>query len=301
MSEPRALPGLRTRYHGPIATAGAMMRTTTLPAGQKVPVLGIGTWGMGERSQSRQREIDAVRLAFDSGLRLVDTAEMYGDGAAEEVVGAALEGRRQEAFIVSKVLPHHASRKGTIAACEASLRRLGTDYIDLYLLHWRGSVPLAETVRALEQLVSDGKIRHWGVSNFDTDDMEELFALAGGDSAQTNQVLYNLSRRGIEFDLLPWCAQRHVPIMAYSPLEQGRVLGDATLRKLAQERGVTSAQVALAWVLRHDDVIAIPKAATPDHVEQLRGVLDIVLSQEELAALDRAFAPPRRKVPLEMI
>lgn len=277
------------------------MRTTTLPAGQAVPVLGIGTWGMGERSSSRQREIDAVRMAFDSGLYLVDTAEMYGDGGAEEVVGKALEGRRHDAFIVSKVLPSHASRKGTIAACEASLRRLDTDYIDLYLLHWRGNVPLAETVGALEQLVRDGKIRHWGVSNFDTEDMEELFALEGGENAQTNQVLYNLSRRGIEFDLLPWCERHRLPVMAYSPLEQGRVLGNGTLRRLSDERGVTPAQLALAWVLRNDDMIAIPKAATPAHVEQLRGVLDIALSVEELQALDRAFAPPKRKVPLEMI
>jgi diketogulonate reductase-like aldo/keto reductase len=277
------------------------MRTTTLSGGQQVPVLGIGTWGMGERSRDRQQEIDAVRLALDSGLQLVDTAEMYGDGGAEEVVGKALEGRRQDAFIVSKVLPQHASRKGTVAACEASLRRLGTDYIDLYLLHWRGSVPLAETVGALEQLAREGKIRHWGVSNFDTDDMEELFTLAGGEHAQTNQVLYNLSRRGIEFDLLPWCAQHGMPVMAYSPLEQGRVLGDATLRRLAQERGVTPAQMALAWVLRNDDVIAIPKAATPGHVEQLRGALDIVLSAAELQALDGAFPPPKRKVPLEML
>ncbi|MGZ5199924.1 MAG: aldo/keto reductase [Telluria sp.] len=277
------------------------MRTTTLPDGQAVPVLGIGTWGMGERPQDRQREIDAVRLAFDSGFRLVDTAEMYADGGAEEVLGKALEGRRHDAFIVDKVLPHHATRKGTIAACEASLRRLGTDYIDLYLLHWRGNVPLAETVAALEQLVRDGKIRHWGVSNFDTEDMEELFTLTAGGHAQTNQVLYNLTRRGIEFDLLPWCAQHGLPVMAYSPLEQGRLLRDATLRHVAQQRGVTPAQVALAWVLRDDGVIAIPKAATPDHVKQLRGVPDIVLAPEELQALDRAFAPPKRKVPLEMI
>jgi diketogulonate reductase-like aldo/keto reductase len=264
-------------------------------------VLGIGTWGMGERAQDRQDEIAALRLAFDSGLRLVDTAEMYGNGGAEEVVGSALEGRRHEAFIVSKVLPQHSTHKGTINACEASLGRLRTDYIDLYLLHWRGNVPLAETVGALEQLARDGKIRHWGVSNFDTEDMEELFGLAGGDHSQTNQVLYNLSRRGIEFDLLPWCAQHRMPVMAYSPLEQGRVLGDATLRRLAQDRGVTPAQVALAWVLRNDRMIAIPKAATPAHVDQLRGVLDIVLSPEELQALDRAFSPPKRKVPLEMI
>lgn len=277
------------------------MRTTTLPTGLEVPVLGIGTWGMGESKQSRQQEINAVRLAFDSGLRLVDTAEMYGDGGAEEVVGKALEGLRGEAFIVSKVLPHHASRKGTVAACEASLRRMNTDYIDLYLLHWRGGVPLAETVEALERLVQDGKIRHWGVSNFDTEDMEELFELPGGDRAQTNQVLYNLSRRGIEFDLLPWCAQQRMPVMAYSPLEQGRILSDATLRRIAADHACSPAQIALAWVLRSGDVIAIPKAATPHHVHQICASLDIALSPEDLHALDRAFAPPKRKVPLEMI
>lgn len=277
------------------------MRVTNLPSGLEVPVLGIGTWGMGESGHSRQREINAVRLAFDSGLRLVDTAEMYADGGAEEVVGKALEGRRSDAFIVSKVLPHHASRKGTVAACEGSLRRLNTDYIDLYLLHWRGGVPLAETVEALERLVCDGKIRNWGVSNFDTDDMEELFELPGGEHAQTNQVLYNLSRRGIEFDLLPWCAQQRMPVMAYSPLEQGRILSDSTLRRIAEEHACSPAQVALAWVLRSGDVIAIPKAATPGHVNQICGTLDIVLSHDDLQALDRAFAPPKRKVPLEMI
>lgn len=277
------------------------MRTTKLPTGLEVPVLGIGTWGMGESKQSRQQEINAVRLAFDSGLRLVDTAEMYADGGAEEVVGKALEGRRGEAFIVSKVLPHHASRKGTVAACEASLRRMNTDYIDLYLLHWRGGVPLAETVEALERLVQDGKIRHWGVSNFDTEDMEELFELPGGGRAQTNQVLYNLSRRGIEFDLLPWCAQQRMPVMAYSPLEQGRILSDATLRRISADHACSPAQIALAWVLRSGDVIAIPKAATPHHVQQICASLDIALSPEDLHALDRAFAPPKRKVPLEMI
>lgn len=277
------------------------MRMTTLSNGQAIPVLGIGTWGMGEGKRSRQAEIDAIRLAFDSGLRLVDTAEMYGDGGAEEVVGKALEGRRSDAFIVSKVLPHHASRKGTIAACEASLRRLDTDYIDLYLLHWRGNLPLAETIDAFERLVRDGKIRHWGVSNFDTEDMEELIALPGGENAQTNQVLYNLSRRGIEFDLLPWCARQRMPVMAYSPLEQGRILSDVALRRIAQEHSCTPAQVALAWVLRSGDVIAIPKAATPNHVEQICGTLDIVLSPADRQALDRAFAPPKRKVPLEMI
>jgi diketogulonate reductase-like aldo/keto reductase len=277
------------------------MRTTRLPAGLNVPVLGIGTWGMGEQSGKRNDEIDALRCALDNEMTLVDTAEMYGDGAAEEVVGMALEGRRSEAFIVSKVLPHHASRKGTIAACEASLRRMATDYIDLYLLHWRGAVPLAETVEALGRLVRDGKIRAWGVSNFDTDDMEELETLGDGNQVQTDQVLYNLSRRGIEFDLMPWCRQRKMPIMAYSPLEQGRILGEPELQRLARTYSATPAQIALAWVLRNDEVIAIPKAASPGHVEQLRQALDIGLSNADLQALDRAFPPPNSKVPLEMI
>jgi diketogulonate reductase-like aldo/keto reductase len=277
------------------------MRTTRLAAGLNVPLLGIGTWGMGEHAEKRTDEIDSLRCALDNEMTLVDTAEMYADGAAEEVVGEALEGRRSEAFIVGKVLPHHASRQGTIAACEASLRRMATDYIDLYLLHWRGAIPLAETVEALGKLVRDGKIRSWGVSNFDTDDMEELEALRDGNQVQTDQVLYNLSRRGIEFDLMPWCRQRKMPIMAYSPLEQGRILGDPELQRLAREHSATPAQIALAWVLRHDEVIAIPKASSPGHVEQLRQALDIGLSNEDLQALDRVFPPPRRKVALEMI
>jgi diketogulonate reductase-like aldo/keto reductase len=256
---------------------------------------------MGEQPHRRRHEIDALRCALDNEMSLIDTAEMYGDGAAEEVVGEALAGRRSEAFIVSKVLPNHATRKGTMAACEASLRSMRTDYIDLYLLHWRGNVPLAETVDALEQLVRDGKIRYWGVSNFDTEDMEELAALPGGSNCQTNQVLYNLMRRGIEFDLIPWCQQRKMPVMAYSPLEQGRLLGEPALRGVAQEHSSTPAQIALAWVLRNDQVVAIPKASTPGHVEQLRAALDISLSQPDLEALDQAFAPPKRKVPLEMI
>jgi diketogulonate reductase-like aldo/keto reductase len=266
-----------------------------------VPVLGIGTWGMGEDSSKRNDEIEVLRRALDNEMTLVDTAEMYGDGAAEEVVGMALDGRRDEAFVVSKVLPHHASGKGTIAACEASLKRMGTDYIDLYLLHWRGNVPLADTVDALERLARDGKIRSWGVSNFDTDDMEELEALRDGNKVQTNQVLYNLTRRGIEFDLLPWCQQRGIPVMAYSPLEQGRLMGDPELRRIAREHSASPAQVALAWVLRGDQVIAIPKTSTPGRVPELRSALDIKLTQADLRVLDKAFPPPGRKMPLEMI
>jgi diketogulonate reductase-like aldo/keto reductase len=277
------------------------MRTTKLPSGEAVPVLGQGTWGMGEDPGRRQEEIAALQSGLDSGMTLIDTAEMYGDGAAEEVLGEAIRGRRDDAFLVSKVLPHNASRGGTIEACEQSLRRLGTDCIDLYLLHWRGNVPLAETLEAFEQLQRAGKIRHWGVSNFDADDMAELFRLGAGPAVATDQVLYNLTRRGIEYDLLPWCRQRAVPVMAYSPLEQNRLLGKPELRRVADRHGATPAQVALAWVVRGDGVIAIPKAATPSHVEQNRRALDLVLSAEDLAALDRAFPPPTRKRALEMI
>jgi len=277
------------------------MRYTQLPSGEEIPVLGLGTWHMGERPAKRRDELDAIRSAVDHGMNLIDTAEMYGDGAAEELIGEALGGRRTDAFIVSKVLPHHATRRGTVAACENSLRRLATDYVDMYLLHWPGAVPLEETLEAFDALLRAGKIRHWGVSNFDTADMEALRALRGGDAVATDQVLYNLTRRGVEFDLLPWCRQRALPIMAYSPLEQGRLLGHPELLRLAAEHAATPAQIALRWVLRNDATIALPKAGTPDHVGQLRGALDIPLSQQDMAALDRAFAPPAREVPLEVI
>ncbi|XYJ09806.1 aldo/keto reductase [Telluria sp. B2] len=277
------------------------MRNTQLPSGEQLPVLGLGTWHMGERPAKRQDELDAIRSAIDHGMKLIDTAEMYGNGAAEELVGEALGGRRNDAFIVSKVLPHHATRRGTVTACENSLRRLGTDYLDMYLLHWPGAVPLDETLEAFEALLRAGKIRYWGVSNFDTPDMEELLALAGGNAVAANQVLYNLVRRGIEFDLTPWCRQRKLPIMAYSPLEQGRLLGDPELLRLAAEYSATPAQIALRWVLRDDLTIALPKAGTPAHVRQLRSALDLPLSAQDLAALDRAFPPPQRKVPLEVI
>jgi len=266
-----------------------------------VPVLGLGTWHMGERPENRQNELDAIRSAVDSGMNVIDTAEMYGDGAAEELIGQALSGRRTDAFIVSKVLPHHATRRGTLNACENSLRRLGTDYVDMYLLHWPGAVPLEETLEAFDALLRAGKIRYWGVSNFDTADMEELLALRGGEAVAANQVLYNLTRRGIEFDLLPWCRQRTLPVMAYSPLEQGRLLGAPELLRLAADYGATPAQIALRWVLRNDATIALPKAGTPGHVGQLGKALDIPLSPQDMAALDRAFPPPARKVPLEVI
>lgn len=277
------------------------MRYTQLPSGEQLPVLGLGTWHMGERPERRRDESDAIRFAIDNGMTLIDTAEMYGDGAAEELIGAALGGRRPEAFIVSKVLPHHATRRGTVAACENSLRRLGTDYLDLYMLHWPGTVPLDETLEAFASLRRAGKIRHWGVSNFDTQDMEELLALRGGNGVAANQVLYNLTRRGIEFDLLPWCRRHTLPVMAYSPLEQGRLAGNAALQRLAAEHGATPAQIALRWVLRMDGTIALPKAGTPAHARELRSALDIPLSAPDMAALERAFPPPARKVALEMI
>jgi diketogulonate reductase-like aldo/keto reductase len=278
-----------------------MMRTTTLPSGEAVPALGQGTWGMGENPADRRSEIEALQAGLDLGMRLIDTAEMYGDGAAEEVVGKALAGRRDGSFLVSKVYPHNATRKGTIAACERSLRRLDTDRIDLYLLHWRGQVALAETVAAFGELMRAGKIRHWGVSNFDVADMDELLRTPGGAAVSTNQVLYNLTRRGIEYDLLPWCAQRAVPVMAYSPLEQTRLLDDAGLLRVAERHAATPAQVALAWVLRQEGVIAIPKASSAEHVRQNQLSLALKLEPDDLAALDRAFRAPVRKQPLEML
>lgn len=277
------------------------MRQLRLPSGARMPVLGQGTWGMGERPTERDREVAALRYGLDRGIGLVDTAEMYGNGGAEEVVGEAIAGRRDEAFLVTKVFPHNASRQGAVRACERSLRRMGVDHVDLYLLHWRGSTPLEETLEAFERLRADGKIREFGVSNFDPADMDDLVSTELGERVQTDQVLYNLTRRGIEFDLLPWCGQRSVPVMAYSPIEQGRLLGDATLRAVAERHGVTPAQVALAWVLRHDGVCAIPKAATPEHVDDNLGALDVSLTDGDLAELDAAFPPPDRPQQLEIL
>ncbi|HZP62407.1 MAG TPA: aldo/keto reductase [Terriglobales bacterium] len=277
------------------------VRTTKLPSGEAVPVLGQGTWGLGEGKHSRDEEIKALRLGLDLGMSLIDTAEMYGDGAAEQLVGDAIHGRRDEVFIVTKVLPQHATRTGTIAACEHSLRRLRSGYIDLYLLHWRESVPLQETLDGFNELLDLGKIRYWGVSNFDVDDMEELLALPTGDKVATDQVLYNLTRRGIEYDLLPWCHERNIPVMAYSPIEQGRMLHHPELKRIAARHKVTPAQVALAWVLRQDGIIAIPRAGLPEHVRENRAALDVHLTERDFAELDRAFPPPTRKVPLETL
>ncbi|MFI0863930.1 aldo/keto reductase [Streptomyces smyrnaeus] len=275
-----------------------VVRTVNLPSGALVPALGQGTWHMGDDPSRRAEELDALRTGIDLGMTLIDTAEMYGSGAAEELVGEAVEGRRDEVFLVSKVLPSNADRHGTVEACRASLRRLGTDHIDLYLLHWRGGVPLAETVEALEGLVRAGDIRHWGVSNLDTDDLADL---PEGAVPAADQILYNLSRRGPEFDLLSRCRELSVPVMAYSPVEQGRLLDHPALRSVADAHGATPAQVALAWVLRHDDVVAIPKASSRGHVEENRAAADLRLTDEDRATLDEAFPPPTRKRPLELL
>jgi diketogulonate reductase-like aldo/keto reductase len=277
------------------------MRTLKM-AGHAVPALGQGTWNMGEQAARKQDEVRALQLGLDLGLTLIDTAEMYGEGGAEEVVGAAIAGRRDQAFVVSKVYPHNASFDGVQAACERSLRRLKVDAIDLYLLHWQGHHPLAETFDGFEALKKAGKIKAWGVSNFDLENMEE--ALGYGAPA-TNQVLYNLMKRGIEFDLLPWARERELPIMAYSPLEthgreQAALLGNPGLKAVADAHGVTPAQVALAWVLHQDGVIAIPKAVDPVHLRANRAAADIRLSADDLAALDQAFPPPRRRRALDM-
>ncbi len=272
-----------------------------LPNGEKVPVLGQGTWQIGEDASLRKAEVAALKLGIELGMKLIDTAEMYGNGGAERIVGEAISGQRDDIFLVSKVLPHNASRRGTIAACEQSLRRLGTDRIDLYLLHWRGAIALAETLEAFETLVAAGKIRMWGVSNFDLADMIELDGLSGGNRCAVNQVLYNPMRRGIEYDLLPWCQTRAIPVMAYSPIEQGRVLRNPALNSVAQRIGATPSQVALAWALRQDGIVAIPEATQPAHVRDNRGSVDIRLSAPDLAEIDRAFPPPTKAQPLEMI
>jgi diketogulonate reductase-like aldo/keto reductase len=271
------------------------------PNGQSVPALGQGTWGMGERAGQRADEIASLRAGLDLGLTLIDTAEMYGDGRTESLVGEAIAGRRDEVFLVSKVYPHNASRRAMPAACADSLRRLQTDRIDLYLLHWSGSVPLAETIDAFDRLQQAGHIRAWGVSNLDTEAMNELWAEPGGRNVQTNQVLYNLTRRGVEWDLLPWLRERRIPAMAYSPIEQGRLLADDGLVRFAQARGLTTPQAALAWVLAQPDVIAIPKTASAARLQENARALSQPLDAASLAELDALFAPPDGPSPLEMI
>jgi diketogulonate reductase-like aldo/keto reductase len=283
------------------ANSAPGIRTTRLPSNEAVPSLGQGTWGMAEDARRRKDEVMALRVGFDLGMTLIDTAEMYADGEAEALVGEAIAGRRDELFLVSKVLPENATKPGTVAACEHSLRRLGTDRLDLYLLHWRGNVPLEETLDAFAALVDAGKIRYWGVSNFDVVDMIELWGIAGGANVATDQVLYNLTRRGIEYDLMPWCRNRNIPIMAYSPIEQGRLLNHRELRDVAARHNVRPAQVALAWLLRQDGVVAIPKAANVAHVRENHAALELHLTKEDLAALDRAFPAPTEAIPLAML
>ncbi|KOV89988.1 aldo/keto reductase [Nocardia sp. NRRL S-836] len=270
-----------------------------LPSGESVPALGLGTWHMGESRAARDDEVAALRLGLDLGMTLVDTAEMYADGRAEEVVGEAVAGRRDEVFLVSKVLPRNASAPGTVRACEASLRRLGTDHIDLYLLHWRGRVPFEHTLDGFAALVRSGKIRHWGVSNFDVADMAELTELSG--FCQADQILYNLSRRGPEHDLLPWLAERSIPVMAYSPVEQGRLLRSPVLAEVARRHGATPAQIALAWVLRLPNVNAVPKSSSLDHVRENAAAGDLRLTEADLADLDAAFPPPDGPEPLDVL
>jgi diketogulonate reductase-like aldo/keto reductase len=275
--------------------------TVRLPAGESIPVMGLGTWYLGENPERRAAELAALRLGIDRGLTLIDTAEMYGNGAAEALVGEAIAGRRDEVFLVSKVLPSHASYADTIEACRQSLSRLGTERLDLYLLHWRGPVPLEQTVRAFEELVRLGMIRYWGVSNFGIQDMAELLSVPGGEAVQTDQVLYNLTRRGIEYDLLPTLQEQGIPVMAYSPIEQGRLLRHPMISAVANRNEATPAQVALAWLMTRDGVNVIPRAGTREHLLENRAAVDLRLSEPDLRMLDEAFPPPRRPQPLEML
>ena len=277
------------------------MKHVTLPGGESVPALGMGTWMIGEDAATRAEEIASLQHGIDLGMALIDTAEMYGEGASEKLVGEAIRGRRERVFLVSKVYPHNAGRKAAQAACERSLRRLGIECLDLYLLHWRGSEPFAETIEAFETLKAQGKIRHWGVSNLDTEDLQEWVDTPGGAAVAVDQVLYNLTRRGIEWDLLPWCQTRRIPVMAYSPIEQARLLRHSGLCELAGRLGMTPAQVALAWLLQRDAVVAIPKTSTRQHLEENFATLRFSLEADAVAELDRLFPPPRRATPLAML
>jgi diketogulonate reductase-like aldo/keto reductase len=277
-----------------------MIGSVLFPDGSTAPALGQGTWHMGEDPRERRREVEAIRLGIELGMTLIDTAEMYGDGGAEEMLAEALDGLRDEVFLVSKVYPHKAGRGRIERACEASLKRLKTDRLDLYLLHWRGSVPLAETVEGMEALVAAGKIRRWGVSNLDRSDMEELVR-AGGGGCAANQVLYNIAERGPEFDLLPELRRLRIPTMAYSPVGQGRLPRSRGLQAVAERHGATAFQIALAWVMRDPDVMAIPKATNLQHVRDNRRAADLELTAGDLAEIDADFPPPRRRTPLAMI
>ncbi|MEK5325308.1 aldo/keto reductase [Aeribacillus sp. FSL M8-0254] len=281
-------------------------RVVKLPDGTTVPCIGQGTWYMGDKPQEKAKEIKALQLGIELGMKVIDTAEMYGNGDSERLVGEAIKGRRDDVFLVSKVYPHNAGLDKISAACENSLKRLGTDYLDLYLLHWRGRIPLEETIEGMEKLRKEGKILRWGVSNFDTDDMEELWNTLNGSNCATNQVLYHIGSRGIDFDLLPWHREHHIPIMAYSPLAQGgtlrkQLLTDPTVNEIAKKYNVKPLQIALAWTIRTDDVIAIPKAGQEQHVLENAEAAAIELTQEDLNRLDEAFPKPRKKVPLDII
>ncbi|MBB44929.1 MAG: oxidoreductase [Rhodospirillaceae bacterium] len=278
-----------------------MGKLVTLPSGESVPSMGLGTWHMGERIGNPKTEVDALIRGLDLGATLIDTAEMYARGGAERVVGSAIKGRRDDVFIVSKVLPHNASFDGTMRACENSLQRMEIECIDLYLLHWPGNHSLESTLSAFEQLKTDGKIKHWGVSNFDTSDMQELYGIPEGKNCQINQVLYNLSRRGIEWDLLPWCRSKGLPIMAYSPIEQGRLLENKKLKALAGEIGVSAAQLSIAWSIRKNDIITIPKASNLEHVCQNIDAWTMKLESAVLDELDKLFEPPVRKKGLDIL
>lgn len=275
--------------------------TVTLKSGLELPALGIGTWKMGEKLSSRENEIAAIRTALDLGMSVIDTAEMYGDGRSELLIGQAIKNRRDDAYLISKVYPWNASKIGIQLSCDKSLANLGVEQLDMYLLHWRGKVPLVETVEALETLKQNGKIRAWGVSNFDTDDMEELLKIENGDQCEVNQILYNLSRRNPEYDLLPWCQNHGITVMAYSPIEQGILTKNADLIHMAKAYQATPAQIAIAFILERDGVMPIPKSSTPDRVVENYHAIDIELSDEDLAILDAAFPPPQQKLPIEMI
>jgi diketogulonate reductase-like aldo/keto reductase len=278
------------------------MRNVQFPDGASVPALGQGTWRMGEQAARARDEAAALRLGIELGMTLIDTAEMYGEGGSEQVVGRAIAGLREKVFLVSKVYPHNATRAGTVGACERSLKRLNTDRLDLYLLHWRGGVPLSEFIEAAELLKRQGRIVRWGVSNFDVDDMEELFALPGGEACAANQVLYNPEARGIEFDLIPWCQKRGVPVMAYSPLGQGgRLLRNAAMKRVADRHGVSPASIAIAFSLRLPGVISIPKASSLEHVRANAAAMGVVVNHEDMAEIDATFPPPKRKQALGMI
>ncbi|HEY5101714.1 MAG TPA: aldo/keto reductase, partial [Steroidobacteraceae bacterium] len=270
------------------------MRTVMLPSGERVSAFGVGTWQIGDQAALRSEEIATIRLALDLGATLIDTAEMYGDGRSESLIGEAIHGRRDEVFLVTKIYPHNASRKATASACEDSLKRLRTDRIDLYLLHWRGQEPLAETIEAFIELQRAGKIRYFGVSNLDCADMQELWALPGGASVATDQLLYNLARRGIERDLLPWLRERRIPVMAYSPLEQAKLLRDPKLAQFAKRHEMSAAHAALGWLLAHDDIIVIPKTGSRERLKENLAALEGPLTQPQVEEIEKLFPAPAR-------